>query len=225
MNSATTPMIRTILFEDNEKFRKSLGNYLAKSGKVQLRAAYPNAEQVLKYYRETKPDVVLMDINLPGKSGIDAMAELKAAHPEAKVLMLTIFNDDDKIFQSLRRGANGYALKETEDDAEDADILIAIANVAKDGGGYISPSIAAKTIQFFQDLEGLAIPNFVNLTPRQKQVLEQLAKGKSRKMIAGILDIELETVNDHIKQIFKKLHVNSAIEAVVMAGKMRLIRL
>jgi DNA-binding NarL/FixJ family response regulator len=220
----SVPMIRTILFEDNQKFRNSLGKYLASSGNVFLSAAFPNAENALKHYREIKPDVVLMDINLPGKSGIEAMTEIKTAHPEAKVLMLTIFNDEDKIFQSLCNGANGYALKETEDDAEDADILTAITNVAKDGGGYISPAIAAKTIKFFQHPEVQKHPDFEGLTPRQLEVLDLLSQGKSRKMIASRLEIAQETVNDHIKDIYRRLEVNSAIEAVRKAVGMGLIR-
>lgn len=208
-------MIKAILFEDNSNFRKSLASYLEDSGEVTLIEAFANALEVVKKVKDCNPDIVLMDIQMPGKSGIEALIDLRRAKLTTKVLMLTGFDDDDNIFKSLRAGANGYALKATEDDVEGINLLQAIKDVStKDHCSYMSPSIAYKVIQFFNDKSIYEKPNFSPLTPRQKQILELLADGLSRKMIADNLNITENTVNDHIKAIYEKLNVNSALEAV-----------
>jgi DNA-binding NarL/FixJ family response regulator len=208
-------MIKAILFEDNYKFRKSLSDYLSDSGEVTLVDAFPNALEAINKIKEINPDIVLMDIQMPGKTGIEALIEIRRAKMHTKVLMLTGFDDDDKIFSSLRAGANGYALKATEDKAEGINLIQAIKDVtATERCGYMSPSIAYKVIQFFNDKKIIEKPDFKPLTPRQKEILDLLADGLSRKLIADKIAIKEHTVNDHIKAIYEKLDVNSALEAV-----------
>lgn len=208
-------MIRAILFEDNPKFRKSLADYLADDTAIELVAAFPNAKEAVKNIKETKPDIVLMDIQMPGKTGIEALIEIRKAKMTTKVLMLTGFDDDDKIFSSLRAGANGYALKATEDEVEGINLIQAIKDVAtSERCGYMSPSIAFKVINFFNDKTIYEKPNFKPLSAKQKEILELLADGLSRKMIADEMGIKEYTVGDHIKAIYEKLDVNSALEAV-----------
>lgn len=208
-------MIRAILFEDNPKFRKSLADYLADDTAIELIAAFPNAKEAVKNIKEIKPDIVLMDIQMPGKTGIEALIEIRKAKMTTKVLILTGFDDDDNIFSSLRAGANGYALKATEDEAEGINLIQAIKDVAtSERCGYMSPSIAFKVINFFNDKTIFEKPNFKPLSARQKEILELLADGLSRKMIADEMGIKEYTVGDHIKAIYEKLDVNSALEAV-----------
>ena len=204
-------MIRTILFDDKEPLRKSLTQYFKHSDKVFLAASFANATTAVKEVRDYNPDVVLMDIEMPFVSGIEALQAIKAVYPKAKVMMLTVFDQDDKILAALRNGALGYALKNFEQ-SDDVDKLEqGIIDVYK-GGGYFSSEIAAKVIKAFQ--EDIQKPHYVALTERQIEVLNYMVKGHNRKMISAELNITVDTVGDHIKEIYKKLHVNSASEAV-----------
>src|SRR5687767_4793306 len=133
--------LRIIIFEDNRKYRESLEFSILSSGEFELCKAYPDATRLRSKIEETKPDVVLMDINMPGVNGIDAVIELKATYPDIQVCMQTVFEDDDKIFASLCAGASGYILKSTPFDR----VMQAIKEVA-DGGAYFSSSIAKKVL-------------------------------------------------------------------------------
>jgi DNA-binding NarL/FixJ family response regulator len=202
-------MIRVILFDDSKTFRNSLEGFFADSADIFVAAAFANANEAVKHAREYKPDVVLMDIQMPGTSGLVALEEVKNACPATKVLMLTSFDDDEKIFAALCNQAHGYILKSASPD----DIQEAIMEVYKDGK-YLTPSLAAKVYAMMQHQIVRKQPTYVALTDRQKAVLQCMVDGKSRKMIAVDLNIHLDTVGDHIKEIYRKLHVNSAPEAV-----------
>lgn len=211
-------MIRVILFDDSKRFRKSLTDFFNTSADIYVAAGFENANEAAKQVKEYNPDVVLMDIQMPGKSGLEALQDIHAAQPGAKVLILTSFDDDDKIFAALCNRASGYALKSSNPD----DIQQAILEVHR-GDRYLTPSLAAKVYKLMQNHVVQAQSSYVALTDRQKDVLQAMVEGLSRKMIAEKLDIHIDTVGDHIKEIYRKLHVNSAPEAVREAIQKKII--
>jgi DNA-binding NarL/FixJ family response regulator len=211
-------MIKAIMFEDDKQFRRSFEAYFEDSSKVFIAAAFADAENAVAQVRKHKPDVVIMDIQMPGINGLDALRLIKAASPNTHVMMLTTFDDEEKIFAAICSGASGYAMK--------SDDLIRVENALGDvskGGGYMSPSIAAKVMKMFQNQLVRKQPDYADLTDRQKDVLQALVNGMNRKMIASHLTIGVETVGDHIKEIYRKLHVNSASEAVREAILRRIV--
>lgn len=210
--------IRVILFEDNAQYTESLELYFDGSNGIFLSACFPNAESAMQHIREHRPDVVLMDIEMPGISGIDALQQVKGSEPDSRILIQTAFQDDHKIFAALCAGASGYVLKSSGLDATET----AIRDVHA-GGGYFSPAIASKVIAFFQNNTVTNQVEHVKLTPTEKEVLQCMAEGLSYKMIEDRLDKNYHTVHFHIKNIYKKLHVNSMTEAVVKAIKSHLI--
>ncbi len=211
-------MIRILLFEDNKNLRESLSLYLADTDGLWLSGAYANATDAVKLVRKYQPDVVLMDIQMPGISGIEAMRAIKKANSEVKVLIQTVFENDDKVFAAICAGANGYILKTPKPE----DYVHAIIDVYN-GGSHLTPSIAAKVLAMFQSQFVMKEQTYISLTPREKEVLQCMVKGMSYKMIADACTISFSTVHSHIKNIYEKLHVNSAPEAVVKALEMRLI--
>jgi DNA-binding NarL/FixJ family response regulator len=211
-------MIKAIMFEDDKQFRRSFEEYFEDSTKVFIAAAFADAENAVSQVRKHKPDVVIMDIQMPGVNGLQALQNIKAASPDAHVMMLTTFDDEEKIFAAICSGASGYAMK--------SDDLTRVENALGDvsnGGGYMSPSIAAKVMKMFQNQLVRKQPEYADLTDRQKDVLQALVNGMNRKMIASHLKIGVETVGDHVKEIYRKLHVNSASEAVREAILRRLV--
>ena len=210
--------IRVLLFEDNKKYQESLEFFFEDSETVFLTAIYGEATEARKMIQKHQPDVVLMDIEMPGISGIEALQQVKAKDPEAKILIQTAFEDNHKIFAAICAGASGYVLKSAGIDALEKAILD--VNI---GGGYFSPSIAAKVIQFFGN--GLVSQQieYIELTKTEQQVLECMAEGFSYKMIEDKLNKSYSSIHFHIKNIYKKLHVNSMTEAVIKAIKNRLI--
>jgi DNA-binding NarL/FixJ family response regulator len=211
-------MISVLLFEDNRHLRESLSLYLANAEGIWLSGAYADASEALRLVRKYQPDVVLMDIQMPHVSGIEAMQTLKRSIPEVKVLIQTVFEDDDKVFAAICSGANGYIIKNPRPET----YLQAIRDVHA-GGSHLSPSVAAKVLSMFQSQFVQQQPSYVSLTPREREVLGCLVKGMSYKMIADACGISFYTVCDHMKHIYEKLHVNSAPEAVVKALEMRLV--
>ena len=199
------------MFEDSKNMRKSVELYFSDSEQVFIAQSFANANNAVKHVRNFKPDIVLMDIDMPGVSGIEALEQIKVAQPEVKVMMMTIFDDADKIFAALRNGASGYMLKNFDNEDAPDKLEQAILDVNK-GGGFMSPTIAAKVMRSIEDAAKKT--HYVALTDRQKDVLECMVKGMNRKMVAAHLHITVDTVGDHIKEIYKKLHVNSASEAV-----------
>ncbi|UBM60905.1 response regulator transcription factor [Marinilongibacter aquaticus] len=211
-------MIRTILFEDSKNFRESLSLYLAGTENIFLTGTYPDAKDAVKIVKQQKPDVILMDIEMPGISGIQATIDIKKALPEAKILIQTVFEDDDKVFQALCNGANGYILK-----SPDPEQYVRAIQEVHEGGSHLTPSIAAKVLNVFKNQLVQSQKSYIELTPREKDVLGCLVEGMSYKMIADSCGISYTTVNSHMKHIYEKLHVNSAPEAVAKAIKLRLV--
>lgn len=200
--------IKVAIVEDDARVRESLAVLVGGASEFRLAGAYPNAEVALKQIPQDWPDVVLMDINLPNLSGIECVARLKEAKPALQVIMLTAYSNDDQIFQSLKRGANGYLLKKTPP----AKILEAIVEV-QSGGAPMSTAIARKVIQHFQEVKPAG--DLDSITDREKEILDHLVKGYRNKEIADMLNVGLETVRSHLRNIYHKLHVTSRTEAVV----------
>ena len=210
--------IRVAIFEDNKNLRAGLYQLVNGSSGFECVGAYADCSDILHHIQTHKPDVLLMDIGMPGISGIEAVQIVKSKYPEIKILMQTIFEDTEKIFQSVCAGASGYILKNTSP----ARILEAIRETF-DGGAPMSPSIAAKVLRIVQDSSSSVQVHSFNLSEREKEILGCLVKGMSYKLIAENCFISLDTVRGHIRNIYEKLHVNSKSEAVVKAIKDRII--
>lgn len=214
------PTIHVALFDDSRAIRDSLGTLLSTTAGIGLCGCYPDAKEVSSKVDACKPDVVLMDIDMPGVSGIDAVRALHHSHPVLPIVMLTVFEDEERVFASLRAGAVGYLLKKTEPN----ELLDAIRAVHA-GGAPMSPSIARKVMLHFQR-EGATTDvglEVHGLSPREKEVLSELVQGLSYKMIAEKLGISFETVRTHIKRIYEKLHVHNNTEAVAKTLRDRLL--
>jgi DNA-binding NarL/FixJ family response regulator len=211
-------MIRVLIFDDNKNLLEGFKLLLKDSENIFLAGAYPDAMQAAAMIRKDRPDVVLMDIQMPGISGIEAVRTIKSAFPNLQILMQTVFEDNDKVFAAICAGASGYILKSTPSDK----VLEAITDVYR-GGSPMSPSIARKVLQLFQHQFAEVTQDFQTLTPREKEVLSCMVKGQSYKMIADTCRIKFNTVHSHIKKIYQKLHVNSASEAVAKAIQQRIV--
>ena len=195
------------IVEDKKDLREAMGMMIQYSKNYVLGGSYPNAELAMKHIPEVEPDVVLMDINLPGASGISCVNSLKSLFPEMLFMMCTAYEDNDKIFDSLKAGASGYILK-TEGPQKIIEALDDVVN----GGSPMSSSIARKVVASFNNLGG---DNAIieALTDREKEVLEHLAKGLIGKEVADAMDISWGTVRKHVQNIYKKLQVNTRVEA------------
>lgn len=204
--------IRVILFDDNTSLREGLFQLINGSPGLECVGAFANCNNIIKNMEDTNPDVVLMDIEMPGINGIEAVKLLKEKFPDIKILMETIFEDNDKIFQSICSGAEGYILKNTPP----ALILESIKEIHS-GGAPMTPIIANKVLKMFkQNPSGQANEDF-DLTTREKEILKCLVEGMSYKLIADTCFISIDTVGGHIKNIYKKLQVHSKSEAVIKA--------
>ena len=210
--------IRVCIFEDNTQLRESLFNLVDASDGFVCVGAFANCDDVLGKISSVKPDVILMDIELPGISGIDAVRLVKERYPEIKILMETIFEDDEKVFRSICNGAEGYILKNTPPN----EILEAISEI-HEGGAPMTPAIALKVMRLFKQHLDVDKNDSFNLSSREKEILKCLVEGMSYKMIADACFISIETVSGHIKNIYKKLQVHSKSEAVAKAIKGRII--
>lgn len=201
--------INVSIVEDNRGARESLRELLVRAPGLRCASVHSSGEHALEHLPAEPPDVVLMDINLPGMSGIECVARLKAGRPQIQVLMLTTYEESDRIFESLRAGASGYLLK----NAPPAELLQAIEQV-RAGGSPMSMNIARKVVSFFQQLKPPA-SELEKLTKRELEILTLLAKGYLYKEIADHLGISLSTVRAHLHTVYEKLHVQSRTEAVV----------
>jgi len=210
--------IRVIIFEDNRNLREGLFNLLESSGGFTCAGAYANCERVLENIDESHPDVILMDIEMPVINGIEAVKMIREKYTDVKILMETIFEEDDKIFQSICNGAQGYILKNTAPAA----ILNAIREIYE-GGAPMTPTIASKVIRLFKTNLSHYKDESYNLSSREKEILKCLVEGMSYKMIADTCFISADTVNGHIKNIYKKLQVHSKGEAVAKAIKGKIV--
>lgn len=211
-------MIRVVIFEDNRSLREGLAAMIGGTPGFDCVGAFPNCNNIMKNIWHAKPDVVLMDIEMPGINGIEAVTMIKEDHPEMKILMETIFDDDEKIFNSICAGAEGYILKHTSP----AEILEAIQEI-HEGGSPMTPSIANRVLKMVKQRPETGNKETFDLTDREKEILTCLVKGMSYKMVADACFISTETVNVHVKNIYRKLQVHSKSEAVAKAIKGRIV--
>jgi len=204
-----------IICEDNNDYRESLFAFLDEDNELVCCGSFANAENISDIIKTHAPDVVLMDIDMPGKNGIEALKEIKQFSPATEVIMLTIFEEHENVFEAVCAGASGYLLKNTT-----SEIIAKSIKEVMAGGAAMTPAIARKTLQFFhKPLKN----NEFNLTAKEQQVLKFLVDGLSYKMIAAKMDVVIDTIRYHIKKIYDKLHVHSAPEAVAKAIRDRLI--
>jgi DNA-binding NarL/FixJ family response regulator len=201
--------ISVSIVEDNRGTRESLKELLGRAAGLNCLGAYASGEEALRKIPDEKPDVVLMDINLPGMRGIECVARLKARAPKTQVLMLTTYDESDLIFESLRAGAHGYLLKNTTP----AELVQAVEQVHS-GGAPMSMYIARKVVNHFQQIRKPS-SDMEKLTKREHEILGLLAKGYLYKEIADQLGISISTVRAHLHTVYEKLHVQSRTEAVV----------
>jgi len=202
-------MIKVSIVEDDSRIRESLAILIDGGQNIRCVSTHAGAEDAIAQIPGKKPDVVLMDINLPKMSGIDCVRRLKASLPKLQILMLTMYEDDDLVFQSLMAGASGYLVKRTSP----AELLQAIEEVHS-GASPMSGKIARTVVEYFQKLHSSS-PQEENLSRREQEILDLLVKGYRYKEIADALSISFETVRSHLKNIYDKMHVHSRTEAVV----------
>lgn len=200
-------IITVSIVDDEADLRGHIAGYLAAAGNVTCKSVYSSAEEALEHLPRDKPDVILMDINLGGMDGIECVRRLKTEMPEAQVLMLTVFEDTEKIFRALAAGASGYLLKRLSPKK----LLEAIAEV-REGGSPMSAPIARKVVQSFQSVP--ARGDDLDLSQRERDVLNGLAEGLVYKQIADQLGVSIHTVRNYIRRIYEKLHVRTRSEAV-----------
>ncbi len=197
------------IVEDDDALRDSMARYFTGTGETRCLGTYGTAEEALVAIPKNPPDVVLMDINLPRMSGIQCVAELKQHLPKLQIVMLTVYEDTDQVYQALAAGACGYLVKR----ATPEEILSAVKEVFR-GGAPMSSHIARKVVQSFQTA-AKSSQETSNLSQREQEVLNWLAKGHSYKQIADTMNLSLDTVRTYIRRIYEKLHVRSRTEAVV----------
>ncbi len=201
--------IKVAIVEDDAGIRASLAALIRRAPEFQLTGDYPDADAALKAIPPKPPNVVLMDINLPGMNGVECVRQLKAIVPTVQFLMLTVYEDSDSLFRSLKAGASGYLLKRTAS----ARLLEAIQDVHA-GGAPMTPQLARRVVQFFsKPQEGESAVAL--LTPGERDFLDQLANGYAYKEIADRLNISIDTVRSYVRTVYEKLHVHSRTEAVV----------
>ena len=212
-------MIKVIVVEDNDAIREGLKILIDGTDGYSCIGAYPKCESMLKSLKKLEPDVLLMDIGLPGMNGIEGIKQSKAILPELNILVLTVYEENELVFDALCAGACGYLVKKTPPSR----LLEAISEAAE-GGAPMSSHIARKVIDFFQQKKQLTSNKSAGLlTPREREILGGLVEGNSFKAIADTLFISIETVRFHFRNIYKKLHVHSQSEAVAKAIKEGLI--
>ena len=203
--------IKVIIFDDNDSLRDSIAMLLQDSADFTLAGSYSHCLDVAENIKITKPDVVIMDIDMPAMSGIEGVKLIRKNFPAVQILMLTVFDEDGKVFAAIKAGAGGYILK----NAEPQNLLHAISEVYN-GGAPMTPGIARKVLHQFQTILSEEEKDY-HLSIREKEVLSLLVDGLSYKMIAAKLSITYDTVRAHMKKIYEKLHVASMTEAVAKA--------
>jgi len=210
-------MVKIVLYEDNPQLREGLTLLLNGSEGFEVIGAFRNCNNVVDEVEALAPDVVLMDIDMPGTNGIDGLKLIRQNNRTVKVLMLTVFDDNKNVFEAIRNGANGYLLKKTPPAK-----LLEYIQEAHTGGAPMTSSIATQVLKMFSHAHNTASEDY-HLSDREKQVLQWLVNGYSYKMIAAEMFISIDTVRSHIKKIYEKLHVNSKSEAVAKAFKDRIV--
>ncbi|MBX2964129.1 MAG: response regulator transcription factor [Cyclobacteriaceae bacterium] len=206
--------LRVVIFEDNSLLRESLCALLATAKQYELVGAYNNVLAVSEQIKTLQPEIILMDIDMPGMTGIEAVKQIRKFNQTVHIIMLTVFDDNLHVFDALKSGATGYLLKK-----HISSKLFAAIEEALAGGAPMSPNIARMVI------ESMRTPDATNyqLTPREQEVLKSLSQGNSYKMIATQFEISIDTVRTHIKKIYEKLQVHSQTEAVSKAINEKLV--
>ena len=213
--------LRIAIFDDNKNIRESISLLLRTVPGFEVVGSFSHVLDCVDDVRDCKPDIVLMDIEMPGMTGIEAVKSIKKEFPHVQVLMQTVFEDDDRVFDSICAGASGYILKNYLNTK-----LIESITELQYGGSPMSPSVARKVLNKMQQIPQHVKPEEspdYQLTPREKEVLTCLVNGQSYKMIAADLHISYETVRSHVKKIYEKLHVASLTEVVAKAIHQRLV--
>jgi DNA-binding NarL/FixJ family response regulator len=209
--------IKVVVFDDSDALRDSITMLLGETEELTVVGSYSHCLDVVQNLLDTNPDVVIMDIDMPGMNGIEGVKLIRENCPSVQILMFTVFDDEEKVFAAIKSGAAGYLLK----NAEPGELIQAIIEVSR-GGAPMTPGIARKVLQQFQTL----LPDEkidYHLSSRQKEVLTLLVSGYSYKMISVKLDITYDTVRAHMKNIYEKLHVASMTEAVAKAINQKLL--
>ena len=195
--------IKVIYYEDNANLREGISFLIQSTPQLDLLATFSNADTVKTDTEQLKPDVILMDIDMPGTNGIDAVAIVKAVSPKTQVIMLTVFDNEERIFNAIRNGASGYLLKHTSP----SEIIESIFDVNK-GGSPMTANVARKVLQYFQS-QPKAHKEDYNLSDRELQIVKGLVSGFSYKAIASELFISIDTVESHRKNLYSKLGVKN----------------
>lgn len=209
---------KVLIYDDNADRRESLALLLGSHTQFEVAGCYNDCSKVLLEVEAHQPHVVLMDIQMPVVDGLQGLKLIKKQFPEVKIIMQTVYDDDDKVFESLQHGASGYLLKH----ASSEKIIEAITDVLQ-GGSAMTPSIAAKVLTYFHQKEQRPHHDYA-LTEKEKEILNHLVSGLSYKMIADRSNVSYHTVNTHIKKIYEKLEVHSASEAVAKAIHENLVK-
>jgi DNA-binding NarL/FixJ family response regulator len=210
---------RLLIFEDNTRLRESLGILLNDEKNFKVMGAFAHCDSAVSQVEQLGADLIVMDIDMPGIGGIEGVRRIKDKYPEIKIIMHTVFDDDNRIFDSICAGADGYLLKNTSPVQ-----LIQSLQEVLEGGAPMSPFVAQKVFQHFRK-QALPVQDPFNLTQREKDILEMLVKGNSYKMIANQCSISMDTVKKHLHNIYKKLHVSCGTEAVAKAMRHRIVKL
>lgn len=201
--------IRIVIVEDLEEVAEGLSEFISLEKELQLVASYRTAEAAALEIPLLKPDIAIMDINLPGMSGIECIKQVKKSCPSTQFMMFTVYENNEQVFEALKAGASGYLLKKTSP----TEIIAAIKEMYQ-GGSPMSSTIARKLVSLFQHEHQQHDKETAVLTAREKEVLEQLAKGMLYKEIGDQLGISFNTVRQHISKIYEKLHVQNRTEAI-----------
>ncbi|MBK6700949.1 MAG: response regulator transcription factor [Saprospiraceae bacterium] len=199
--------IKVAIYEDNLALRETLSEIIRSNAEFELAGEFGHCLDVIQNCESYQPDVIIMDIDMPGRTGIEGLKALKSVYPSIEVIMNTVFDDDDRIFKALREGATGYLLKKSSL----SNLINSITEVVN-GGAPMSPSIARKVLQFQNSKESFTERN--KLSERELEIINLLAKGMSYKMVATECFISIDTVRTYIKRIYEKLQVHSVTEAV-----------
>ena len=208
-------LIRVLIYEDDKDLREGLAQFLRIDNEFEVAGQFENCDTIQTDVAQLNPDILLMDIDMPGTNGIEGIQLAKVAKPSLNILMFTVFDDDKKIFDSICSGADGYLLKKTPPEK----IIEGLKDVYN-GGAPMTPSIAKKVLNFFprKDAKTMEL-----LTAKELEILVHLVNGNSYKQIAGVQKVSIETVRTHIKHIYTKLHVSSMSQAVAKAITNKLV--
>ena len=210
--------IKVAIFEDNKPLRESLRQLVDNTEGMVCTGVFADANKLVRSLQLSRPDVVMMDINMPGVSGIEAVQIIREKFPTVRIMMQTVFEDEDKIFAAICAGASGYMLKKTAPFK-----MIEAVRETYLGGSPMTASVAAKVLQIVR-LQNTSEKNeFIDLSEREKEILSFLVKGKSYKAVAATCFISVDTVSTHVRHIYEKLHVHSKGEAVAKAIRQKLV--